>query len=269
MTTLAKKTRFTAAIGFGLALLVAEPVRATEATDQVALPTALELSEEARARYDEGNFARALSLFNQAYANEADPNLLFNVARCHERLGQTNEALDKYEAFLASRDGDPTGRERAEAARRDLRAKREAASGATAAPSGSRHTFDSAEATSEPPLASSSSLTPWLLLGAGVAAVASGAVVHSLGVGDHHDVEEQPGYGDPSRVAPMTQREAKDHVESGKHKKLVGGLLLGGGGALIASSALLFLFADRAEAPSRVGVGLSPGGASIAVNGRF
>jgi tetratricopeptide (TPR) repeat protein len=263
------KIGFTFGTAFALtaALLLASPAYAADPSAGPPAPIALELSEDARESYDQGNYERALLLFSEAYEREPDPNLLFNIARCHEKLGQVDAALEKYDAFLASPNADPEGRDKAEASRAELVRARD------------RLRVDEKERASAakgdadaPPRAGSSgmssSLTPWLLLGAGVAALGSGVVVYSLGVSDHHEVENQAGYDDPSRVAPMTQRDAEARVESGKEKKLVGGILLGGGGALLASSVLLFVL-DRDEPSTKVGFDVSPRGASMAIRGRF
>lgn len=261
-----------AVLALAAASFVALPARSSEPGEGVeaSAPTAFDLSEEARTRYDQGDYERALTLFTRAYAREADPNLLFNIARCYEKLGELERALEKYEVFLSSPNSDPEGRQKAEASRAEIqkafsrqrRAERADVRGEPA-------TRTDAGGSAVDTASSGPGLAPWLLLGAGVAVLASGAVVYSLGVSDHNRVEEQAGFGDSRGVVPMTQREAEAHVESGNDKKLVGGLLLGGGGAMVASSALLFLLVNRDEPPSRVGLELSPRGASVALRGRF
>ena len=183
-------------------------------------PAALELSEDARNRYDRGEYERALVLFNEAYAREPDPNLLFNIARCHEKLGQPQAAIEKYEAFLASPNGDPTGREKAAASRDELVQRRELAASKSGKPAS--RTLGGETGESAPVPDGSVNLTPWLLLGAGVAAVASGVVVYSLGIRDHHELENQAGYGDPNRVVPMTQKDAEARVDFGKQQEARG-----------------------------------------------
>ena len=260
--------KLASAVSFAATLLVGLPAFAEEPSSPSteAAPSALELSEQARSRYDAGDYARALALFEQAHAREPDPNLLYNIARCHEKLGDTAAALGKYEAFLESPDADPDGLKKAEASRDALVESQERrATSSDKKPA--RSAFGDDANREEAKSAGSSHLASWLLLGAGVAAAASGAIVYSLGMSDHDDVRDQAGYGDPTRVAPMTQRQAEQRIDSGNTKKLVGGLLMGGGGALLASSALLFLLDPGQE--SNVGFGLSPRGGSVALRGRF
>jgi tetratricopeptide (TPR) repeat protein len=261
--------RLAPAVSFAATLFVVLPAAAEETTPTSTAgtaPSGLELSEQARSRYEAGDYARALELFDQAYARDPDPNLLFNSARCHEKLGDTAAALDKYEAFLASPNADPDGLTKAQASR-DALVKSQGRRAANAEKRPGRSAFGDADGSRQDSSGGSSHLASWLLLGAGVAAAASGVVVYSLGVSDHNDVEEQSGYGDPTRVAPMTQRQAEQRIDSGNTKKLVGGLLLGGGGALLASSAVLFLLAPGQE--SNVGFDVSPRGGSVAIRGRF
>jgi tetratricopeptide (TPR) repeat protein len=81
-------------------------------------------SEEGLAFYQRREYRRAAEKFLQAYALDADPNLLFNIARCYQTLGNTDAAIEKYEAFLASPGADDQGRRRAAEAVRALRQAR-------------------------------------------------------------------------------------------------------------------------------------------------
>jgi tetratricopeptide (TPR) repeat protein len=84
-----------------------------------------ELVEEGLALYRAHDHRSAAERFLQAYAITKDPNLLFNVARCYEALGDKTAAIEKYEAFLADPTIDATGKERAERAVRVLRKKKD------------------------------------------------------------------------------------------------------------------------------------------------
>ncbi|MCC6749750.1 MAG: tetratricopeptide repeat-containing protein [Deltaproteobacteria bacterium] len=76
-----------------------------------ALPPALATAarEEARrlfldgkAHYDAGRYARAKAAFRKAGALAPSPILDYNLARCHDRLGENAEAIRYYERYLGS-----------------------------------------------------------------------------------------------------------------------------------------------------------------------
>src|SRR5262245_22813838 len=52
------------------------------------------------ARYRAEDYSSAAELFQKAYALKASPELIYNIARCHERLLETDEAIAGYERFL-------------------------------------------------------------------------------------------------------------------------------------------------------------------------
>lgn len=54
------------------------------------------LFSEGLTRFEQGDYAVALTLFEQAHARVAKPELMFNVARCLERLGRIEDACDAY-----------------------------------------------------------------------------------------------------------------------------------------------------------------------------
>jgi hypothetical protein len=61
---------------------------------------AREAFEVAGRLYDLGHFQEALDGFKRAYLNYPSPAFLFNIAQCHRALGNKNEALLVYRAFL-------------------------------------------------------------------------------------------------------------------------------------------------------------------------
>ena len=63
-----------------------------------------ELSERATKRYAEGDYEAAIELLKSAYELRAVPNLLYNIARCHEKAQQWERAIDYYEAFVVEPD---------------------------------------------------------------------------------------------------------------------------------------------------------------------
>jgi len=254
---------------------------------------AAELNEAGAKLYRERNYRQAIEKFIEAYAIDRDANLLFNIARCYEELGDNSGAIEKYTAYLNAPGADAAGRLRAEQSLRALRALARAktataspppiAAGSDASEGSARDRRSTAEAkpalddTAAAPDAEGSSMQrtlAWSALGAGALVAGLGATVFYLGMRDHDRVTGSPGYGDPTAVNPMTLSEARALVDSGDWKKLAGGIALGVGGALLATSAALFVWSGEREAQTRAGtpaIGLAPSadGFRAAVTVRF
>ena len=251
---------------------VAEPGRAARAA---------ELNESGARLYRARNYRQAIEKFIEAYAIDRDANLLFNIARCYEELGDTAAAIEKYTAYVNAPGADAAGRLRAE---QSLRALRELRAGKTKTASppppgagGSEPGEDSGHeaqpsAAAQTDGSSVRGTLAWGALATGVVLAGLGATVFYLGMQDHNRVTSSPGYGDPAAVNPMTLPEARALVDSGDWKKLAGGIGLGVGGALLATSAALFIWPGEAEGQSRAGklaVGWVPGGLRAAWTVRF
>src|SRR5690349_16998168 len=55
--------------------------------------------------FDEGKYSEALAEFEQAYALESHPLVLYNLATTHRALSQYAQAVDFYNRFLAEAKG--------------------------------------------------------------------------------------------------------------------------------------------------------------------
>jgi len=66
--------------------------------------------------FEEGRFAEALSNFQQAYQLKPHPLVQVNIANCYDKLNQPADAIEHFEAFLASSEGSPAQREEVRAA---------------------------------------------------------------------------------------------------------------------------------------------------------
>lgn len=248
----------------------AEPQPAPEANEPEK--SVAQLNEEGAALYQQREYRRAIERFIQAYAIDPDPNLLFNVARSYERLGEVDLAIEKYEAFLASPGADAAGRARAE---ESLRLLRRAKGERSAEPAPSVPAPSAAEgggaAEREADPAQSPSALPWVTLGGGVLLSTVGLSLYLLGAADHGEITGSAGYEEPGRVLPMTRREAEDLVSAGDSKKLLGGIGLGVGGALIATSVFLLATGKPASGATDVAVAVdaSPNSGRVSVGGSF
>jgi len=215
-----------------------------------------ELNEAGARAYDGRNYRAAIEKFVEAYAIDHDPNLLFNLARCYEKLADFTAAIEKYEAFLAAPGADTEGRVKAHTSLVELRRLRDHSE---------TKPGDSEQSAGEPAAAGSSvesgssahGVLPWLTLGAGVVVTGAGVTLYALGARDHSQVTSSPGYGNPALVNPMTRAEAQSEVDAGNTKKLIGGIGLGLGGALIATSVVLFVTGKSESSASAVTAGLT------------
>ena len=61
------------------------------------------VNEEGVQLYDQGRYAEALALFQQAHARIPRAHFLYNIGRCQQRLGLLDEARDTFETLLAQR----------------------------------------------------------------------------------------------------------------------------------------------------------------------
>ncbi|MEO8180169.1 MAG: tetratricopeptide repeat protein [Deltaproteobacteria bacterium] len=233
-----------------------------------------QLNEEGASFYAARDYRHAIEKFIQAYAIDSDPNLLFNIARCYEELGETDAAIEKYETFLKTPGADARGRQRA---RESLTALREAAETARKHPGPGAVRPPSPEAssatasTAEPDAPKGPSPWPWVVLGGSVVSAAVGTTFYLMGVSDHHEVTQAQGFGDPDAVTGLTQRQAQDLVDSGDSKKLIGGISLGVAGALAATYVVLLITDDRPSASEGPSLALdwSPKGSSLTFHGSF
>jgi len=252
--------------------LVATPASAGEARGGAAATSPASvatLNEEGASLYAARDYRRAIEKFIQAYAVDSDPNLLFNIARCYEELGEVDAAIEKYEAFLKTPGADTRGRQRARESIQALRESNKQPSGASAASGASSPTQPGGEAGVA--AAKGPNYWPWAALGGSLVFGAVGTTFYVLGVSDHNQVTDADGYGDPNAISDMTRSEAQDLVSSGDTKKLIGGISLGLAGALAATYVVLLVTGDDSgpsEQPS-LAFDLSPHGSSVTLQGSF
>jgi tetratricopeptide (TPR) repeat protein len=214
---------------------------------------AVRLNDSGSELYAAGNYAAALDAFQRAYALIAEPNLLFNIAGCHERLGQRSQAIEYYRWFLGTASANPEGRRRAIAALSRLETEPSSAAPKTLT-----------EPRDEP-----SAAWPLATLAAGILFAGLGAGVYLDGAHDHNEVTSAPGFGDASGSSTLTEVQAHELIESGDTKKLVGGVAFGLGSALIATHVAITLWrsSSREPAPSSAELLLLPSGWAVA--GKF
>lgn len=183
-------------VGLGAAVLAA-PVRAAgppagTANDGRA-PTdtrALALFEQSARAYREGRFKDAVDLLLEARRLKAEPVLLYDLGRAYEALGRPADAADAYARYLEEDANAPDRRAiegrvatlRAEAA--ELEAARQRPEPPPPPPARRE-----APPPSPPPPPKSDGLdaVPWIVAGAGVAALGTGIVLGNVARARHDD----------------------------------------------------------------------------------
>ena len=263
ITTLALSASLTL-LGASAPALAAEPRPASAAS-----PSLEQLNEQGADLYAARDYRRAIEKFIQAYAIEPDPNLLFNIARCYEELGEADAAIEKYETFLKTPGADTRGQKRARESLAALRA------GAAAPLAEDRPSRPPVEPAPQAAVAEQDgALVPWLTLGGSAVFAALGTTFYLLGKSDHDEVTGARGFDDGAAVSEMTHQEADDLVSAGDTKKLIGGISFGLAGALAATYVVLLVTRDDESTPEReprpsLGLSFAPvrGGAGVLLQG--
>jgi tetratricopeptide (TPR) repeat protein len=150
-----------------------------------------EMSDEERARqveqlaaqgaqaYRSGDYAKAIELFEKAYALEPVPNLLYNIAKCHEKQEDYEQAVDFYQKFAVAPDVDSKARQaaldRVESLREIANLQKDTAKDTGQQANNGNEQNQQIEPT-EPVVEEDNSAAVWTMVGGG-ALLASGAVV--------------------------------------------------------------------------------------------
>jgi tetratricopeptide (TPR) repeat protein len=270
-------------LALGLAVLPARAANETRSPSEArttqpgnSSQSVSQLNEEGAALYAARDYRRAIEKFIQAYAVDSDPNLLFNIARCYEELGEADAAIEKYENFLKTPGADSRGRQRARESLQALRDNKKESERA-AATSSSNSPHRAAEPSTDvalPPRDAGESpvILPWLTLGGSVLFAAAGTTLYVLGASDHGNVTDAQGYGDANAVVDMTRREADDLVSSGNTKKLLGGVSFGVAGALAVTYVVLAVTgSERSSEESSAVLTVTPSlrGGAFSMQGSF
>ncbi len=250
-----------------------------------------QLSIEGAELFQAGQYLKALEKYKEAYAIDKIPNLIYNMARCYEELGEIDKAKDHLTQFLS--EPDTSAQDRQTAVNR-LKALEERQRQSEVAPERETDAADKpdlsddkdASAANAPDIPdttdgtaasnedSDSPIWPvmqWTTLTLGTAAVAGGTVLFFLGNTDHQAVEDAQK-DDPVPPDTITRAEAKGLIEDGDKKKLFGYIAWGAGGALLLVSGALFLFQPEESEETHASFSLAPlpeGGGALIWQTRF
>jgi tetratricopeptide (TPR) repeat protein len=261
-------------------VLLALVLWATAAQAQSDLARAKGHYKAGAAHYQRGKYAEAIREFEASYQLSRRPDILYNLAQCHDKLGDVEKTVDylrrylqdqpkagdreQVSAWLANREKAlaeqraaatraETERQAAEQRARDAeaaaRTARQAAVGATAPPP-------------KPRRSTAGWAVPAATAGAAVVLFAVGGAYGGIAMNKKDDASRNCGPGDVCTPEGVKQR--SDAISAAN---VATGFFIAGGVALIAAGTLWFLLRPRAEAPVRVVAGVGPRGTALALQG--
>lgn len=223
-------------------------IREVEALDQKILDKAESAFFEGLGHYRAGKFDEAAQDFQTAYTLSRHRDMLFNVARSREKLGDVKGAVEWYRAYLATRPADETAVIH--------RVKQLGGEPAPAEPvkRASSDSVGPVETVEKGP-----GPWPWVAAGLSLAAVAGGTVFGFQALGEASD----------ARDADLRSVAVK-HKDAADSKALIADVCFGT--AAVAAGAAVFLWwrADsEAATAGSIEVGWLPGGGALGYQGRF
>lgn len=207
--------------------------------------------------YSNGQFDRALASFRRAYALTGSPDLLYNIATVSDRMRRDREALEAYQGYLKARPKS-ADREHVESRIDVLRtaiAARERAKLDAELEAKKAAVEAAARVKAERPITHyvGPGPGPWITIGVGGAAVATGAVLVGLGQRDQKTVEN---------AAPGSSYAAyQQNADRGPKRTKAGIVLMGLGGAGVIGGVIWQLTGGHDEAMPEVSIG--PTGVSV------
>jgi tetratricopeptide (TPR) repeat protein len=245
-----------AALALHLCLLGTRPAAAQN--DDALAKQYYKLGEEL---YNRADYEGALKQFSQSYQLSKRPALLYNMARCHESLGQHEKAIEIYGEYLKSNPENPAMiQARIDNLKRLIEKKRKE----SAPPPGPTPTPDPT------PVVPTDSPRPlrwpgWITLGAGGALLVTG-----LALGLRAKIKE--GEVEDANQKGTEYLEVKSAEDAGRTlAKASIALSVVGGVAAATGAVLLILDARRPSAERRAWLAptLTPGGFAVAGGLRF
>jgi tetratricopeptide (TPR) repeat protein len=228
--------------------------------------------------YQAGRYRQALGDFQAAQRQRPEPNLLYNIARCHHQLGEVAPALAGYRQFLESSAASPAERDRTARYLQELErapaalapAGQPAAPAAIAAPPAPSSSppvpsppRDGPAAQAAPGLAAVFGGT---LLGIGAAGLVTGGLFGVLALQEKTAFDEAPDYASK-----------RDHQERLERDALAADICFASGAALLVTGGLLLLWGGDEDEPAAadrraqliLGPTVLPTGGGLLLGGRF
>jgi hypothetical protein len=239
-----------------LALLVSvqtPPAPAPAASAQSNQAEVERLFAEGASLYKAGKYRPAIDKFEEAYALFPEPNLIYNIARAYEALGDVDQAIMKYRLCSTHPRGTDDLKAKATSKLAVLSAAKASgaaapnpsppsATGSDAPPPSTPSPEPGAAVVAAPP---PSGLPIWGIAGgtaAGIGALVGvgGGVLFAVGGATHDQLQSDLDAVSADGVSSLTRAQADAASADGTNQKTIGVALLATGGVLLAGSIPLF-----------------------------
>lgn len=240
------------------------------------------------ASFDEADYPRAITYWEDAYRRDCTANLLLkNLARAYELYGQKRQAVVALETYLVR---EPTSSDKDQIQRRIEVLKTQIAAEKAAPPPTSAGTQPPTTTQTPPPppavtpqpaepaASGKRPIAPLIVTIAGGAVLVVGAVVYASGAKDVTHYESLcPNHNCGTGTDATANANA---ANSARNKKSAGGVLMGVGAVGLAGGLIWYLVAPRSSSVNssasagtwlkpRVDPALSPGFTGVALSGAF
>jgi tetratricopeptide (TPR) repeat protein len=235
------------------------------------------------ASFDEADYPRAITYWEDAYRRDCTANLLLkNLARAYELYGQKRQAVVALETFLVREPGSADKEQiqrRIEVLKKQIAAEKSTPApppvAGTGAPAPTHVATPEPQPGTETTTSSSSSvpLLPLFVAGGGGAVVLIGLAIYLPARKDVNDAEDKC----PNRVCPGGPTQAAD-IKAGEdaRKKATTGAVLTGVGAAAVAGGLIWYLAQPKQSTTTATLlhpditpTVSPGFAGLALSGAF
>jgi tetratricopeptide (TPR) repeat protein len=262
-------------ISVALSIALASPPVLADAGEPAtsALETYRDIVQRGTSAFVARRFAEARAAFERAFEIHPDPVLVFNIASCWRRDGNTAEALAEYRRFLTIAPSDDARRMLAEETIAQLEAERISPPSATLAVS-----------ESPPPPAPRSIWRPIGLTTTGIGAIGlTVGIVELVRARNDNDSNDWDGNNDGSNNdggggwdgsrdtwnhngGDNDWNNADEERERAKRRAYIIG---GASTAVMTAGVIMYLIGRRAERPVRVTPAVTSDGAQLVFGGRF
>ncbi len=239
---------------------------------------AAELFDEGQRAYAQGEYRRALELFQDAQAQFPSATFHYNIATCYEALDKYEQAIDAYRAYLRSDPPDAAHvKHKIDRLEQQLAGPSPAQTSQSAAPSDSTTnapapTDSPSDRTAGPP-GRALIATGAALMGVGLAGAAVLGAIFGARASQQSKIVDQVYDGNPDRLT-VAQTEAADREGQAAQRNQVIGIAVGGALAAAGIAVLAVGLHKRKKARSQdtgVHLGLFPSrrGGGLTLSGRF